>query len=80
MMRAHGEEMKAENARTDERVDGFARDHINSQKIQLRIAAVMIFFLVGVIVVLAGRSLGFTLGADGLKFDGGATVEAGGDE
>ena len=80
MIRAHGKEMQAENIRTDERVDKFAQDHINSQKIQLRVAAVMMFFLVGVIVVLAGRSLGFSISADGLDFDGGATVEAGGDE
>lgn len=80
MQRVHAQELKDENIRTDERVDKFAQDHINSQKIQLRVAAVMIFFLVAVIVVLAGRSLGFSVSADGLKFDGGATVEAEGND
>ena len=76
LYRAQAKETKAENIRTDERVDMFARDHIHSQKIQLRVAAALVFFLVGVIVVLAGRDLGFSVGAHGLTFDGGATVES----
>ena len=87
LYRAHAKEAQAENVRTDERVDGFANRHIKSLTTQLRVAAALVFFLVGVIVVLAGRDLGFSIGTDGLSFDGGGTVEkpepkpaAGGDE
>ena len=81
LYRAQAKETKAENVRTDERVDGFAKGHITSlentnasQRLQLRLALAFAALQMAVICVLAGHAVGIKIPGLGQFSGGGGTV------